>query len=51
MILRDDRQLLHQMLWSDFNFFVAYFFKVVRPEVPFDNTWYVRHFAMRCSRC
>jgi predicted phage terminase large subunit-like protein len=37
-----DRQLMLQMLRSDFNFFVAYFFPVVRPEIPFDNAWYVQ---------
>jgi hypothetical protein len=40
--VHNDRQLLFQLLWTDFNFFVAYFFPVVRPEVPFDNAWYVQ---------
>lgn len=42
MNIQNERQVLLEALRGDFNFFVACFFRIVRPEIPFDNAWYVR---------
>ncbi len=42
MNVQNERVAFLTLLREDFNFFVACFFRIVRPEIPFDNAWYVQ---------